>query len=131
MEKESAKRLALGIALCCVRNTSLENIHAGIEPDSRSGDFSDVQVVTPDGAIPWNNLSRIRNDEMRDLMKEVVNKIYTVLLRLDDPAFVERMDRFTRRATIGWDEPKNLPDWFTGQMGSEACLTEFKGSMNH
>jgi hypothetical protein len=60
MEEEIAKRLALGIALLCVRNTSIENIHAGIEPNSRSGDFSDVRVVTPSGAIQWNNLSRIR-----------------------------------------------------------------------
>jgi hypothetical protein len=77
--------LALGMAVLCVRNTCIEDIHAGIEPHSQAGDFSDARVVTPDGEIPWNRLSRIRNDEMREFMKQVVDRIYTVLLRSDDP----------------------------------------------
>jgi len=65
MDEDIAKRLAFGIALLCVRNTCIEDVHAGIEPSSRTGDFSDVKVVTPCGEIPWDKLSRIRNDEMR------------------------------------------------------------------
>jgi hypothetical protein len=30
---------------------------------------------------------------MRAFMKQVVDQLYTVLLRLDDPAFVERLDQ--------------------------------------
>ena len=113
MNEFIAKRLALGIALMCVRNTCIEDIHAGVEPSSEAGDFSDVKVVTPFGEIPWNNLSRIRDDEMREFMKQVVDRLYTVLLRLDDPEFVDGMDRYARRATARWDEPKNLTDWFS------------------
>jgi hypothetical protein len=29
---------------------------------------------------------------MREFMKQVVDRLYTVLLRLDDPEFVDRMD---------------------------------------
>jgi hypothetical protein len=113
MNEFIAKRLALGMALMCVRNTCIEDIHAGVEPSSKAGDFSDVNVVTPYGEIPWNKLSRIRDDEMRDFMKQVVDKLYTVLLRLDDPEFVDRMNRYTRRATARWDEPRYLTDWFS------------------
>jgi len=114
MNEEIAKRLALGVAVLCVRNTCIEDIHAGVEPHSQAGDFSDVKVVTPDGEIPWNRLSRIRNDEMRAFMKQVVDRLYTVLLRLDDPQFVERVDQYARRTTAAWDAPRELADWFTG-----------------
>jgi len=113
MNEFIAKRLTLGMALMCVRNTCIEDIHAGVEPSSKAGDFSDVKVVTPFGEIPWNNLSRIRDDEMREFMKQAVDRLYTVLLRLDDPEFVDRMDRYARRATARWDEPRHLTDWFS------------------
>jgi hypothetical protein len=72
-------------------------------------------VVTPYGEIPSNELSRIRDADMRDFMKQVVDRIYTVLLRLDDPEFVERMDNYARRTTAAWDIPNNLVNWFTGR----------------
>ena len=59
MDKELAARLAKALAVTCVRNTSLEDLHAGISPSSRAGDHSDVTVVTPYGEIPWNKVSRI------------------------------------------------------------------------
>ena len=112
MNEKAAKQLALSLAILCVRNTCIEDIHAGIGPRSLAGDFSDVKVVTPLGEIPWNRLSRIRDDEMREFMKEVVDKLYTVLLGLNDPEFVRRMDNYARLMTKAWDEPRNLTDWF-------------------
>ncbi len=114
MNQEIAKRLALGMAVLCVRNTSIEDIHVGIAPRSQAGDFSDAKVVTPDGEIPWNRLSRISDDEMREFMKQVVDRIYIVLLRSDDPEFVERMDHYARRTTKAWDARTNLTNWFAG-----------------
>ena len=108
MNENDAKQLALGIAVKCVRNTFLEELHAGTTPSSNTDDCSDVKVVTPYGEIEWPRLSRINNDEMRQLMKEVVNKLYSILLRLDDPAFVESIKQFGRRRTIGWDEPQDV-----------------------
>jgi hypothetical protein len=49
MDEATAKRLALSLAVLCVRNTSIEDVHAGIEPGSQAGNFSDVKVVTPYG----------------------------------------------------------------------------------
>ena len=112
MNKNAAKQLALGMAVLCVRNTSLEELHAGTIPSSDAQDYSDVRIVTPYGEIPWNNVSRISDDEMRLLMKEVVNKIYSVLLRMDDPEFIERLIRFGKRMASNWDEPEDIEDFF-------------------
>lgn len=68
----------------CVRNTFLETLHAGTVPDSPSGDYSDVKVVTPFGEIPWTQLSRISDDEMKRLMIEITNKVFTFLTYAED-----------------------------------------------
>ena len=112
MDEELAKRLALGMAVLCVRNTCIEDIHAGIEPNSQAGDFSDAKVVTPYGEIPWNRLSRISDHDMRDFMREVVDRIYTVLLRLNDRKFVEAMNNYGGLMTRAWDAPKESADLF-------------------
>jgi hypothetical protein len=38
------KRLAKYLAQQCFRNTMLEDLHAGITPDSQTGDYTDVNV---------------------------------------------------------------------------------------
>ena len=53
-------------------------------------------------------LSRISDDEMRQLMKEVVNKLYSVLLRLDEPRFVEAVKEYGRLMAGKWDEPQKV-----------------------
>ena len=79
MDPKAAATLAKALVIMGMRNTSLEDIHAGTVPSSEVGDFSDVKVVTPHGEIPWQELSRISDDEMKALMKEAVNKVYTRL----------------------------------------------------
>ena len=108
MDKELAVRLAKALVVTCVRNTFLEDLHAGISPSSRAGDHSDVTVVTPYGEIPWNNASRISDDEMKPLMKEVVNKVFTVLMHWNDEEFMSALLRWGERQTLRWDEPELL-----------------------
>lgn len=115
MEENIAKRLALSMAVLCVRNTILEDIHHGKEPDSQVGDFSDVKVVTPTREIPWNEVARIRDDEMKLLMQEIVNKLYTTILRLEDSVFLERMETYARGFHASWDKPQYLAEWFDGK----------------
>ena len=94
------------MASMCVRNTRLEDIHAGIEPVSHTGDFSDVVVIDANGRrIPWPEVSRIGNDEIRDPMREVVNRLYTYPVNAGDPHFVVMMDRALAEAWQ-WDEPE-------------------------
>ena len=47
------KRLAKLMAHDCFRNTKLEDFHSGKYPTSKTGDYSDVKVVSPFGEIPW------------------------------------------------------------------------------
>ncbi|MGO9261858.1 MAG: hypothetical protein ACLQU1_36980 [Bryobacteraceae bacterium] len=72
------------MALQCFRNSRLEDLHAGISPSSASGDYSDVTVSSPYGTIPWPNVSRLNDDEMKQLMIDVVNRAYRFIHTLFD-----------------------------------------------
>ena len=92
--------------MLCVRNTQLETLHAGLTPVTRTGDYSDVIVVDADGRqISWINVSRIDEDEMRQLMQEIVNRLYTFHLEANDPKLQATIERWMGAAAT-WDEPK-------------------------
>jgi len=94
-EQRIAAKLAKTMALLCVRNTKLENIHAGKVPSTRTGDWSDVIVVDADGnRIPWTEVSHISDDEMCDLMREIVNRLYTFHLCADEPGLQATIERW-------------------------------------
>ena len=94
------------LALMCVRQSRLETLHQGLSPVTHAGDYSDVVVVDAEGRrIPWPEVSRFDENEMRDLMREIVNKIYTFFVKGEDPDFVAFSD-YVRPATYEWDKPK-------------------------
>lgn len=66
----------------CFRNSELEDLHAGTTPSSNTGDYSDVVVRTPFAEIPWRELSRFEDREMKALMIDVVNRTYRFINRL-------------------------------------------------
>ena len=104
-QRQLIANFSKSMASMCVRNTMLEDIHSGIEPVTHTGDYSDVLVIDADGRrIPWPEVSRIGNEEMRRLMREVVNRPYTYQVKADDPHFVAMMDP-ARAEARGWDEP--------------------------
>lgn len=105
-EEEAARELAKCIVLRCLRNTELENIHAGKGVHSETGDYSDVYVVTPAGNIPWNEVSKISDEQMRALMKEAVDKTYTFLMNMHNDDFLEKSLDYSKRRTQKWDEPE-------------------------
>ena len=109
------KLIARFIALHAVRNSELENLHAGKSPSSKKGDYSDVKVVSPFGEIEWKNVSRISDKEMRKLMLEVENGIYKVLetiSKLEKKAGSKKaFEKMLEEALFGktgvsWDMPK-------------------------
>ncbi len=109
-DKALAAALAKAITVMCVRNGFLENLHSGVTPSSRTGDYSDVKVVTPYGEIPWPKVSRISDEDMKRLMKEIVNQVYTFLCRQEDAAFLEAFIAMGSRYTARWDEPEMAED---------------------
>ena len=56
------------------------------------------QLPTPYGEIPWTNLSRISDAEMRELMIEITNKVFTYLMNIDALANVH--------TTRKWQSPQ-------------------------
>jgi hypothetical protein len=111
MQQEYSATLAKAIAVLCVRHTFLEDLHAGKTPVSRTGDYSDVTVVTPDREIAWNELSRISDDEMKKLMKQIVNKLYTVLMSLENEEAMRLVFSGGRDFASHWDDPEFLPNF--------------------
>lgn len=98
--------LVRAMAQQCVRNTALENIHAGPAPATRTGDHSDVTVIDAEGRrIPWPEVSHFDDNAMRELMREIVDKLYTFLLLSREPGFLDVAAIWMRSASR-WDEPK-------------------------
>jgi len=105
-EQRVAARLARIMAMLCVRNTQLETLHSGPTPVTRTGDYSDVFVVDADGRrMPWSEVSRIDDAEMRQLMQEIVNRLYTFHLEANDPKLQATIERWMG-AAMSWDEPE-------------------------
>lgn len=105
LERQIASVIAKAMALICVRNTCLETLHAGPGVVSHTGDYSDVIVTDANGRqIPWSEVSRISDDEMRELMREIVNRLYTFQLRIGEQEFRDYLDR-QLTSTRNWDEP--------------------------
>ena len=97
------------MVLVCVRNTKLEDIHAGLVPVTKTGDYSDVTVVDGEGRrIPWNDVSRFDDDAMRDLTRQIVDRMYTFQVKAEDPAFLRVIDQWSS-VVAGWDEPQLDP----------------------
>ena len=106
LQKESAAGMAKILALICFRQTKLEDFHSGRFPVSKTGDYSDVTVVDGEGnIIPWNEVARFDNDEMRDLMQVFVNRIYTFHLMENKQKIRRAIDDAVRK-TYHWDEPE-------------------------
>lgn len=51
------------------------------------------------------DVSRINEDEMRALMQEIVNRLYTFHLEANDPKLQATIDRWMG-AAMKWDEPE-------------------------
>ena len=78
-------------------------------PVTRTDDYSDVVVLDTDGnPIPWSEVSRIDDAQMRGRMREIVNRRYTFHLNCDDLEFRAEIDRW--KSVAGkWDELERDP----------------------
>jgi hypothetical protein len=87
-EARIAARLAQLMAMVCVRNTGIEELHAGTVPVTHAGDYSDVFITDANGRqIPWTDASHLDDDRMRHLMRQIVDRLYTFHLKAGDPGF--------------------------------------------
>ena len=85
-------------------NKVLENILGRIESVSDTGDFLDVVVIDVKRLrIAWTDVWRVGTEEMGDLMRQIVSRLYTFQARAHDRRFVTMMDRAVAVAWK-WDE---------------------------
>lgn len=110
-DHDTAHELAKCMVLRCFRNGEIENLHAGKYPDSEMADYSDVKVVTPSQEIPWSGVAKLSDDDMRLVMTEAVNKMYSFLINMHDEAFLEKSLRFSQRYTQHWDAPELIDNF--------------------
>jgi len=101
-DRRNLNRLVKSLVEVCVRNTGLEDLHAGIFLATETGDYSDVKVISPFGEIPWTKLSRISDQEMKRLMIEIVDRVFTLLSYPEELAVLSALMR-------GWDRPRLDP----------------------
>ena len=89
------KKLAKLLAVEGVRNnTDLEDLHAGTFPSSKTGDFTDVKVISPYGEIEWSRVSRINDEEIRALMLSIEEAVEKVLIGY------EQLDNDRKKAVL-------------------------------
>lgn len=76
-------------------------------PVSLKGDNSDVYVIDAEGnKIPWNDVSRISDEEMKKLMKEVVNKMYKFFENQYNEEYCEKVLDYNYKFASNWDDPE-------------------------
>jgi hypothetical protein len=109
-DQKTCSRLARALAVMCFRNTEVEDIHAGIWPSSKTGDYSDVRVIDAYGnEFTWAEISRISDEEMEVLNKTFCNRIYTFLMQGLDRRF-DRVLNFYLDCAFRWDGPQIDPE---------------------
>lgn len=95
-KEEFIKQLSKGLVAYAFRNTHLENIHAGKKCLECSRD---------------QEYSHISDEEMKKLMKQCVNKMYTALkLYFENPEDFQKLLGFSLNYTSNWDDPSLLED---------------------
>lgn len=127
---KSQKELVKMMVAACVRRGYLERLHEGTPLVTRTGDYSDVKVIDAEGReIPWNEVSRIDQKEMKTLITGIVNRVYTFLMRTlfsttEDKAFHVALDRAAAPWVKHWDEPKYLDDFLMSPIASSDSSAE-------
>ena len=85
-------REAKAIVVLAFRNGPIEDLHAGRPCPACDGE---------------EGYSRISDAEMKVIMKNAVNRVYSLLrLQADDPEGYERQIAYGERCTLNWDEPE-------------------------
>ena len=86
--RRGATSTAKLMAQMCVELSRLEKFRQGLCPVTRTGDYSDVVVVDGDGRIiPWQHVARFDAEEVREMMRDIVDKLYTCFLNFENPEF--------------------------------------------
>ena len=96
-DSDSIADEAKAIVALAFRNGPIENVHAGEQCPTCSRD---------------SHYSGITQSEMKDIMKNAVNSVYTLLLLKDqEPEKYNRLVQLGLLFTVDWDDPENRQSW--------------------
>ena len=91
-DQSDLMREAKAIVVLAFRNGPIEDMHAGTPCPACNGK---------------SGYSRISDDEIKLIMKNAVNRVYTLLrLKADDPDAYARQLAYGERCTLNWDDPE-------------------------
>jgi len=84
----------------------------GLHLSSEGGDFSDVKVVSPYGEIPWNDISRLNDEEMKRSLIDVVNRCYDFLRFLFNDSGGDDLIEWLKATDLksDWQDPTGVAD---------------------
>ncbi len=103
MAQRGAASMANTMVLMCVADSRLGKFREGQCPVTGTGDYSDVVVVDADGRIvPWQGVARRDANEMGRTMREIVDKLYTCLLNMEDAALAALRDHGAGSPIFPW-----------------------------
>ena len=106
MVRRGTASMAKSMGLMCVADSGLGKLTEGECPVTRTGDYSDVVVVDADGRIiPWRRVARFDAKEMRQTRREIVDKLFTFLLNMQEEE-MEALRDHRRSETSKWDSPR-------------------------
>ena len=106
MVRRGTASMAKAMGLMCVADSGLGKLAEGQCPVTRTGDYSDVVVVDAEGRIiPWPRVARCDAKEMRRTRREIVDKLFTFLLNMQEEE-MEALRDHRRSETAKWDSPR-------------------------
>ena len=109
MARRGTAGTARMMGMLCVADSKLGEFGEGHRPVSRTGDYSDVEVVDADGRIiPWQRVARLDGTEMDRTMREIVDRLYTFLRNLEAAELAMLRDH-RQDETSEWDRPREDP----------------------
>ena len=74
-EDRIAANLAKIMAMICIRNTHLEDLHAGTVPITRTGDYSDVLVIDAEGQIAYKHIGPFNRRSLEEDILPIVRHL--------------------------------------------------------
>ena len=108
MVRRGTASMAKSMGLMCVADSGVGKLTEGQCPVTRTGDYSDVVVVDADGRIiPWRRVARVDAKEMRRTRREIVDKLFTFLLNMQEQE-LEALRDHRRSETSKWEAPRRM-----------------------
>ncbi|WP_262299411.1 hypothetical protein [Microvirga sesbaniae] len=108
-------KLAFGMVKTALDCEEMSALESGIEPLSQANDQLDIRIVYKGRDVPWSEVGRISDDELEQLIKRLMDRVYTVLKQLHDGKFLVIVLRLGAAIEAQEDHPRAVPTLASGE----------------